>query len=314
MYKYDINGFVKAEKNGMIGKENNTSFTKNLMMLIISQLVIKLLGFVYRIVMMNIPGFGDVGKGFYNSGYQIYAILLTVSSVGIPTVISKLVAERVGKGDNKGAHRIFKISLVMFTSIGLMLSLALFFFAEQIATFVLNIPEIGHILRALAPAIVFVAVSAVLRGYFAGLGSMKAASVSQTLEQFLKCVLTITLVYSFIGSDPVIMAAAGNLATTLAIIVSFSYLFVFYQRRRKGILEPIQNKEVSEEAKEKTWTLVKAILVISVPMTLGSLVGIINGTIDTITIARVVQGTYEGVLTRPEELRAYAMELVRNAC
>ena len=274
-----------------IEKENKTSFMSNLVMLMFSQIIIRVMGFVYRLVMMNVEGFGDVGNGFYNAGFQIYAVLLTISSVGIPTVISKLVAERVSKGDNRGAHRIFRASLALFGAVGLALSIALFVWAQQIATFVLNIPDVGYILRALAPGIVFVAISAVLRGYFAGLGSMKAASISQTLEQFFKCVLTITLIYAFIGNDPVIMAAAGNLATTLAIVISFSYLFIFYQRRRKGI---ITNAEASCETvgKERTGSLVKIILAMSIPITLGSLVSIINNMIDTVTISHIVQNAY----------------------
>ncbi|MCL2354323.1 MAG: oligosaccharide flippase family protein [Oscillospiraceae bacterium] len=260
---------------------------------------------------MNIEGFGDVGKGFYNSGYQIYAILLTVSSIGIPTVISKLVAERVSKGDNRGAYRIFKMSILMFAGTGFVLSVALFVWAEQIAIFVLNIPDVQYILMALAPAITFVAISAVFRGYFAGLGSMKAASISQTLEQFFKCVLTIVIVYSFVGSDPVTMAVGGNLATTLAVLISFSYLVVFYKQRRKGILEGIEKQELPEE-QEKAWTLMKSILAISIPITLGSLVSIMNSAIDTITISQVVQRTYEGVVATKQELELEAMRLSRN--
>jgi len=270
------------------------------------------MGFVYRVVLINIPGFGEIGKGFYNSGYQIYAILLTLSSVGIPTVISKLVAERVSKGDHKGAHRIFRLCLMLFAGIGLVLSISLFFWAEQIATLVLNIPDVAHVLRVLAPAIVFVAISSVLRGYFAGLGSMKAASISQTLEQFFKCVLTITLVYSFLGDEPVLMAAAGNLATTLAILLSFSYLVIFYRRRRKGILFSEQEQNLPEE-NEKSWTLIKTILAISVPMTLGSLVSIINNTIDTITISHIVQNFYDYTIIVAENYELEAMRLVRNA-
>ena len=76
----------------------------------------------------------------------------------------------------------------------------------------------------------FVASSSVIRGYFAGLGSQKATSVSQTLEQFFNCALTITFVYALVGKDPAIMAAGGNVSTTLAIIISFTYLFIRYNR------------------------------------------------------------------------------------
>ena len=173
-----------------IKKEKGTSFMKNVAMLMIAQIVIKILGFIYRLVIINVEGFGDVGNGYYDAGYTVYSLLLTISSVGIPTVISKLVSERVAIGDHKGAYRIFKTSLKIFTIIGAVLSVALFFGAELVATKILNVPNIKYVLMVLAPAIMFVASSSVLRGYFAGLGSMKATSVSQTLEQFFNCVLT----------------------------------------------------------------------------------------------------------------------------
>ena len=191
-------------------KENNSSFMKNVAMLMIAQVLIKILGFVYRLVIINIDGFGDIGNGYYDAGYTVYSLLLTLSSVGIPTIISKLVSERVAIGDHKGAHRIFKTSLKIFTLIGAFFSLVLFFGAGIIAKNILNVPDVKYVLMVLAPAIMFVASSAVLRGYFAGLGSMKSTSISQTLEQFFNCVLTITFVYALVGKDPAIMAEIGR--------------------------------------------------------------------------------------------------------
>ena len=157
------------EAREKIEKENNSSFMKNVAMLMIAQILIKILGFVYRLVIINIEGFGDVGNGYYDAGYTVYSLLLTLSSVGIPTVISKLVSERVARGDHKGAYRIFKASLKIFTLIGLFFSLVLFFGADIIAKRILNVPDVKYVLMVLAPAIMFVASSAVLRGYFAGL-------------------------------------------------------------------------------------------------------------------------------------------------
>ena len=94
-------------------------------------------------------------------------------------------------------------------------------------------PDVKYVLRVLAPAIFFVTTSAVFRGYFAGLGTMKPSSVSQTLEQLFNCTLTITFVYALIGKEPYVMAAGGNLSTTLAILISFSYLLMYYRRNNK---------------------------------------------------------------------------------
>lgn len=297
---------MEAEEK--IKKENKTSFMKNVAMLMLAQILIKVLGFIYRLVIVNVEGFGDVGNGYYDAGYTVYSLLLTISSVGIPSVISKLVSERVIRGDHRGAYRIFKVSLTIFTIIGAILSVALFFGADLIATRILNVPDIKYILMVLAPAIMFVAASSVIRGYFAGLGSQKATSVSQTLEQFFNCVLTITFVYALVGKDPSVMAAGGNVSTTLSIIISFTYLYIFYKRRKKGIIKDCEAQTVEQEDKT-TGKLIKTIFAISIPMTLGSLVSVVNNTIDTVTISNCIQTAFSGILETKEALEDKAMEL-----
>lgn len=296
------------EAEDKIKKEKNTSFMKNVAMLMLAQILIKVLGFVYRLVIINVDGFGDIGNGYYDTGYTVYSLLLTLSSVGIPTVISKLVSERVAIGDHKGAYRIFKTSLKIFTAIGAVFSIALFLGSDLIATKILNVPDVKYVLMVLAPAIMFVASSAVLRGYFAGLGSMKSTSVSQTLEQFFNCVLTITFVYALVGKDPAVMAAGGNVSTTLAIIISFTYLYIFYKRRKKGIMAECENQTVPQEDKT-AGNLIKTIFAISIPMTIGSLISVVNNMIDTVTISRCIQTAFTGILDTKEALEAKAMEL-----
>ena len=290
-------------------QKKQASFMKNVLMLMVAQVLIKILGFVYRLVIINIDGFGDIGNGYYSTGYQIYSLLLTLSSVGIPTVISKLVSERVAIGDHKGAHRIFKTALKMFTGIGIVMSLALFFGAEAIAINIINVEGVKYTLMVLAPAIMFVATSAVLRGYFAGLGTMKPTSVTQTLEQFLNCLLTITFVYATIGQDTAIMAAAGNLSSTVAIIIAFIYIAIFYKKQRKDILEDCKNQTVETENKT-TKQILKIIFAISIPMTIGSLVAELNATIDTITVSNCIQTAFRGLIEGGKEaLELKAMEL-----
>lgn len=82
---------TKAEKR----KNKAEGFMKSVLVLMISQLFIKLLGFVYRVYLTNRDGFGDEGNAIYSGGYQIYALLLTISSIGVPNAISKLVSEKV---------------------------------------------------------------------------------------------------------------------------------------------------------------------------------------------------------------------------
>lgn len=291
-----------------VKKKKTASFMKNVLMLMIAQVLIKILGFVYRLVIINIEGFGDIGNGYYSTGYQIYSLLLTLSSVGIPTVISKLVSEKVAIGDHKAAHRIFTTSLKVFTGIGIIMSLCLFFGADLIATNIINVEGVKYTLMALAPAIMFVAASAVLRGYFAGLGTMKPTSVTQTLEQFLNCLLTITFVYATIGKDTAVMAAAGNLSSTVAIIIAFIYIVIFYKKQRKDILEDCKNQTIETEHKT-TKQILKTIFAISIPMTIGSLVAELNATIDTITVSNCIQTAFAGLEGGKAALEQKAMEL-----
>ena len=109
------------------------TFMQGVITLIFSQMLIKLLGLVYTLYLTNREGFGDKGNGIVEEGYQIYAMLLTISSIGVPNAISKLVSERIAVGDHKGGHRIFKIAFATFAMIGLVGSLLLFFGAKTIA-------------------------------------------------------------------------------------------------------------------------------------------------------------------------------------
>ena len=79
-------------------EKKKPSFMMNVLTIIFSQVVVKLLGFIYRMVITNVPGFGDEGNGYYNYGFQIYTLLLALSSVGIPNAISKLVSEKCALG------------------------------------------------------------------------------------------------------------------------------------------------------------------------------------------------------------------------
>lgn len=285
-------------------KKTANSFMKNVAILIFSQLLIKVLGLIYKLVITNVPGFGDTGLGYYSAGYQIYALLLTLSSIGIPSVISKLVSERIAIGDTKGAQRIFSVAFKFFTTVGFVLSFGLFFGADFIATNILNVPDVAHVMRVLSPAIVFVAMSAVYRGYFSGQQNMKPTSVSQTLEQFLNCVLSITFVYACVGKDTYIMAAAGNLSTTCAIVITFVYLLMYYKHNRLNTKGSMPSPERGKSNKE----LLKTILGISIPITVSSLISVISGVIDTATVSNCIQIAYESTGMGKEALEALAME------
>ena len=162
-------------------KQVKESFMQGVFAMMFSQVLIKLIGLIYRLYLTNREGFGDEGNAIYSSGFYIYSLLLTLSSVGIPNAISKLVSERIAVGDNKGANRIFKIAFFTFGLLGFIGTCILFFGAHYIANFIIQIPEAELTLVALSPSIFFVALICVIRGYFNGNGTLKVTANSQTL-------------------------------------------------------------------------------------------------------------------------------------
>ena len=149
-------------------KLKKESFMQSVLVLMISQVLIKILGLVYKLYLTNREGFGDKGNAIYSSGFQIYALFLTIASIGVPGAIAKLVSERTAIGDYKGAHRIFKIAFVTFGIIGFTSSCILFLGANYIANYFLQIPEAELTLVALSPSIFLVSISCVIKGYFNG--------------------------------------------------------------------------------------------------------------------------------------------------
>ena len=267
------------------------TFMQGVVTIMFSQILIKVLGLIYTLYLTNRDGFGDAGNAIYASGYQIYALLLTISSIGVPNAISKLVSERLALGDNKGANRIFKVALVTFGTLGAIGSMLLFFGAHVIAYSWTQIPESELTLVALAPAIFFVSISSVFRGYFNGRRTLKITARAQTLEQIFKTIFTIGIVevVAYVTSTSTEMMAAGaNVATTLATFSSFVYLFMYYRIKRKEIGNEIQSS--TNYKYENVKTIVKNILMVSIPLTLSSIMTSFNKNIDSFTVKRILSG------------------------
>ena len=102
------------------------------------QLVVTLLGLVYRLAITNIDGFGDVVNGYYNAGFQIYTLLLALSSVGIPSATSKLVARAETAGNQRRSGDVFRTAMALFFGIGLLSAAALYLGADLTACFVIQ--------------------------------------------------------------------------------------------------------------------------------------------------------------------------------
>lgn len=271
-------------------KVRKETFIQGILALMFSQVLIKIFGLIQTLYLTNREGFGDKGNSIYMNGYHIYALLLAISSIGVPNAIAKLISERLALGDNKGAQRIFRIAFATFAVIGFIGTLFLFFGAHYIANNFLYVPEAEFTIKTLSPAIFFVSISSVMRGYFNGRQEMEATSKSQTFEQVFKTILTVALVELAVfttNQNTVVMAAFATIATSLATILSFMYLLRFYKIARRNI--NVENEKGVETENGSVKSIVKKILGVSIPISISSILSSINKNIDSFTVVRLLK-------------------------
>lgn len=264
-------------------------FVNGIVSLVISQILIKIFGVIYSVYLTNKTGFGDEGNAIYMSGYQIYALLLTVSSIGVPNAISRLIAEKNGKKDIVNRERIFLIAVYLFAIVGLIGTIFLYIFSDIFANKFLEIPEATLSLKVLSPAIFCVSVSSVVKGFFNGINRIKITAKVQFIEQVLKSFLTIILVeiaskYSNNNNNnSEIMAASANVATTLATFFSMIYIFKEYLK----ITNIYEDKIYFP--RQRIIYIIRNILIISMPMTLNAILSSLGKNIDSITIVKILK-------------------------
>lgn len=277
-----------------------SNFFKSIISLVISQILIKIFGVIYTLYITNKSGFGDQGNAIYMSGYQIYALLLTISSIGVPNAISKIISEKRSINDSINEKRIFYVSIMLFSFIGFLGTIILFSCAKIISNNILMIPAASLSIKVLSPAVFFVSITSVIRGYFNGRDNIQITAISQFIEQFLKSILTIIFVEitdKITNRNTEVMAAAANFATTIATCLSLILIFKEYVKLSKKITFGYEYK------KERIVKIVKNILVISIPITISAILSSLGKNIDSITIVR----SLKEILGEKEAINRYGI-------
>lgn len=275
------------------------TFAKGVLIVMVSQVVIKLMGFIYRVILTNIEGFQDEGNSYYGTGYKVYTFVLALCTTGVSSAIAKLVSEKIAVGDNRGAHKLFKTALAIFCIVGVAFGALLFFCAEYIANVILSNPCTAGTMKTLAPAVFFVAIASVFRGYFVGLSNMTAHSKAQIIEQFVNAVLSVVFVLMLIGNTPEIMAMGSTAATTVSTLVALIYLIMYYQKNKREIWLSIRKSK--RYGDENTKAALKKILSYVLPLSFASVAVSLAGMVDLLTVVEALQ-KYGYSLTKANEI------------
>lgn len=247
-------------------------------------MVVKVIGMFYKIPLLNI--IGEQGSADFGNAYNIYAVLLTISTAGLPVAVSKLVSEANATGRQNQVRRVFRLSLALFLTLGVLSFLIMSFGSAQLAG-LMNDDQAAPGIRALAPAVICVGCLSAFRGYAQGHGNMTPTAVSQIIEALCKLVVGLGLAYWLVkaGADQSHAAAGAITGVTVGTIVALAYMLLNYLMGRS-------QEGLSKDTPDSNSTIVKNLLMIAVPITISSsMVGIV-----TVIDSSLVQGQLQRAL------------------
>lgn len=255
------------------------NFLSGALILTVANLMVKIIGAFYKIPLANL--IGTAGSNYYNDAYQIYSMLYVLSTAGIPTAIAKLVSESVAQNRLTEPKKIFKISTGLFAGIGIVLSSLMIIFVGPISRLLSN-DTANYCIALIAPAILLVSVSAVIKGYFQGYKCMTHSAAFLIVEACFKLsglVLVAVMVYARGITDPMILACGGVLGVTFGAFAGTIFMLIrFIMERDLG-----KNTEGSLPA-TKGSSLAKTVITLAVPISLSSSVMSVAATLDMILV------------------------------
>ena len=252
-------------------KERKDNFVVQAGILAMAGIIVRIIGLLYRSPLAEI--IGDEGNGYYSFAYNIYTIILLISSYSIPSAIAKVMAQRIAFGEYRNAHRLFRCALLYVVVVGLIGSGVAYFCAPFLV-----VENAVPVLRIFAPTIFFSGLLGVLRGYFQAQRTMVPTSVSQILEQILNACVSVFAAWLFIhfmtGNDTTqkaIRGASGSaIGTGCGVVAALLFMLFIYLRRRKSIMEEIANDQTEHEESYKE--LFKVILLVVTPFILSTFI------------------------------------------
>ena len=284
-------------QNGMVRTCEMSKETRNTLLLQGSILAAagiftKLIGFLYRIPMANL--LGNQGNGVYSVAFGIYTVTLTLSSMSLPTAVSKVVSTRLARGEDRNAARVLAMALLFALAMGAFSFSLLYFGAEALET-LYNTAGLARPLRILAPTSFLFAFLGVMRGYTQGTGTMVPTAVSQVVDQCFNATISIVAAWSLMNMYGTTAEAAswgamgGTLGTLAGAVTSFVFLAVYMLRRLPEIR--LRARQDPTEQREDGALIARALLFTILPIVFSQTIYQIGYTIDDVVFSRFMNAT-----------------------
>lgn len=274
----------------MSNKESKSSnFIVQGGILAIAGIISRIIGFIYRVPLQNT--IGDAGMGYYSAAFQIYSIMLIISSYSLPVAVSKLVSARVAKGQYRNARKFFHGALLFATLTGGSTCLIVLFGADSLAGNLMSMPKSAIALRMLAPTLLIVALMGVIRGYFQGLGTMMPTAISQLVEQVVNAIISVVAgiyLYEYgkkvadvlhdTDYQPAWGAAGGTLGTGAGALAGLMILFLMFLMHKRKMKKNIRRDNASRV--DSFGKIFRVIVITVLPVILSTTIYNISDTLD----------------------------------
>lgn len=256
--------------------------------LAMASMIVRVIGLLYRAPLTAI--IGDEGNGYYGTAYNIYTIILMVSSYSMPSAISKLMAQKLAVGEYRNANRVFRCALTYGVLFGLVGSGLLFFGARFL------VPNVAVcVLQVFAPTVFLFGILGSMRGYFQARGSMVPTSVSQILEQLANAVVSIAaawlLMQTAVGADPTRRAQLGAMGSALGtgagVLIALLFMIFCFRRSKEGRKAEILSDATGKEEKYRIF-LRDTVLVITPFMLSGVIMNLTTSLNQTIYMRMLI--------------------------
>jgi stage V sporulation protein B len=217
---------------------------------------------------------GDEGIGYYQMSYPLYMFFIAMAS-GVPVAISKMISERNATNDIYGSFEVMKESAILMSIIGTGTTLALFFFAKPIITFLKWDPKAYYSLIGISFAPIVISFVTIFRGFFQGLQNMTPSAISQILEQIGRVIFGVGLAVFLLPKGIEYSAGGAAFGATAGAVIGGTYLYSNYKKIKKMF----KVKKIKSNPE-----ILNTILKIAIPISLGTTVGSIMNLIDSILV------------------------------
>lgn len=251
----------------------------------ISGLINRILGFGLRLILVRI--IGDQGIGLFQMVFPIFVTFAIISTFGLPIAISKFVSERMAQENYQECLKLLKISFGFTLITGGLFSIIFYFNAPLLATKILNNPQTELILKAIAPALFFVSIASIFRGFFQGLRIMTPTAVSQVIEQITRIVVTLIVIKCLLDYSLHYQATGAALGVSAGEALGLLTLIVIFLKMKYNIENKVKTK-VNAKSKS-TFNLFTELIKFGFPITIGRIVASLMYSMEAILIPSRLQ-------------------------